>query len=109
MRTMRVAEWTAERSPEAVAGFALVFTVEGSGFLPHMVRNLVGSLVMIGAGDAPVSWVESLLRGRDRRAAAPTAPSHGLSLWRVRYDERDGMRATAVTDTVAGRAGETNR
>ena len=106
---MRVAEWTAERSPEAMAGLALVFTVEGSGFLPHMVRNLVGSLVMIGAGDAPVSWMETLLRGRDRRAAAPTAPPHGLSLWRVRYDERDGMQATAVTGTVAGRVGETNR
>jgi len=108
VRTMRAAEWTAERSPEAVAGLALVFTVEGSGFLPHMVRNVVGSLVVIGAGDAPVSWMASLLRGRDRRNAAPTAPPHGLSLWRVRYDEWDGIRATAVTDRVAGRAGETN-
>ncbi|HEY7908087.1 MAG TPA: tRNA pseudouridine(38-40) synthase TruA [Thermomicrobiales bacterium] len=108
VRTMRAAEWTAERSPEAVAGLALVFTIDGSGFLPHMVRNLVGSLVVIGAGDAPVSWMASLLRGRDRRAAAPTAPPHGLSLWRVRYDEWDGIRAMAVTDRVAGRAGETN-
>jgi tRNA pseudouridine38-40 synthase len=108
VRTMRAAEWTAERSPEAVAGLALVFTIDGSGFLPHMVRNLVGSLVRIGAGDAPVSWMASLLRGRDRRAAAPTAPPHGLSLWRVRYDEWDGIRAMAVTDRVAGRAGETN-
>jgi tRNA pseudouridine38-40 synthase len=108
VRTMRAAEWTAERSPEAVAGLALVFTIEGSGFLPHMVRNVVGSLVVIGAGDAPVSWMASLLRGRDRRNAAPTAPPHGLSLWRVRYDEWDGIRATAVTDRVAGRAGETN-
>jgi tRNA pseudouridine38-40 synthase len=108
VRTMRAAEWTAERSPEAVAGLALVFTVEGSGFLPHMVRNVVGSLVVIGAGDAPVSWMASLLRGRDRRNAAPTAPPHGLSLWRVRYDGWDGIRATAVTDRVAGRAGETN-
>jgi tRNA pseudouridine38-40 synthase len=109
VRTMRVAEWTAERSTEAVAGLALVFTIEGSGFLPHMVRNLVGSLVVIGAGDAPVSWMESLLRGRDRRRAAPTAPPHGLSLWRVRYDEWDGERVTAVTGRVAGRAGETNQ
>jgi tRNA pseudouridine38-40 synthase len=108
VRTMRSAEWTAERRPEAVAGLALVFTIEGSGFLPHMVRNLVGSLVMIGAGDAPVSWMESLLRGRDRRNAAPTAPPHGLSLWRIRYDECDGERVTAVADRVAGRAGETN-
>src|SRR5438046_2581970 len=85
-RPMRVAEWTAERSLEAVAGLALVFTIEGNGFLPHMVRNLVGSLTVIGAGDAPVSWMETLLLGRDRRHAAPTAPPYGLSLWRVRYD-----------------------
>jgi tRNA pseudouridine38-40 synthase len=106
VRTMRVAEWTAERSPEAVAGLALVFTIEGNGFLPHMVRNLVGSLTVIGAGDAPVSWMETLLRGRDRRFAAPTAPPHGLSLWQVRYDDdADGDRAT-VTDSVARRLGE---
>jgi tRNA pseudouridine38-40 synthase len=109
VRTMRAAEWAAERSTGSVAGLALVFTVEGSGFLPHMVRILVGSLVVVGAGGAPVTWMESLLRGRDRRAAAPTAPPHGLSLWRVRYDEWDGMQATAVADRVAGRAGETNR
>ena len=108
VRTMRVAEWAAERSLEAVEGFALVFTIDGSGFLPHMVRNLVGSLVMIGVGDAPVTWMVSLLRGRDRRSAAPTAPPHGLTLWRVRYDEWDGARATAVTGNVAGWVGETN-
>lgn len=90
VRTMRTAEWTAERSLEAVDGFALVFTIDGSGFLPHMVRNIVGSLVMIGAGDAPAPWMADLLRGRDRRSAAPTAPPHGLTLWRVRYEDWDG-------------------
>lgn len=108
VRTMRAAEWTAARCPEAVAGLALVFTIEGSGFLPHMVRNLVGSLVAIGTGDAPVIWIATLLRGRDRRDAAPTAPPHGLSLWRVRYDEWDGERVAAVTGAVAGRVGETD-
>jgi tRNA pseudouridine38-40 synthase len=108
VRTMRVAEWTTERNLEAMAGLALVFTIEGSGFLPHMVRNLVGSLVVIGAGGAPVVWLESLLRGRDRRRAAPTAPPHGLTLWRVYYDEWDGEQATAVTENVTGRVGETN-
>ncbi len=85
-RTMRVAEWTTERRPEAIAGLALMFTIEGDGFLPHMVRNLVGSLVAIGAGDAPVDWLERLLAGKDRRKAAATAPPHGLTLWLVRYD-----------------------
>ncbi len=99
VRTMRMAEWTAERRPEAIAGLALVFTVEGNGFLPHMVRNLVGSLVAIGAGDAPVDWVETLLAGKDRRRAAATAPPHGLTLWQVRYDQErgDGEQSAAVT------------
>jgi len=89
-----------------VMGLALVFTIEATGFLPHMVRNLVGSLVVIGAGNAPVAWMESLLRGRDRCGAAPAAPPHGLSLWRVRYDEWDDERATAVANDVIGRVGE---
>lgn len=97
VRTMRVAEWTAERRPEAIAGLALVFTVEGNGFLPHMVRNLVGSLVAIGTGDAPVDWMETLLAGKDRRRSAATAPPHGLILWRVRYDQarEDGAQSAA--------------
>ncbi len=85
VRTMRVVEWTTERRSEAIAGIALVFTIEGTGFLPHMVRNLVGSLVAIGTDDAPTDWIETLLVGKDRRLAAPTAPPHGLTLWRVRY------------------------
>src|SRR5436305_398855 len=75
-------------------GNALGFTIEGNGFLPHMVRNLVGTLMVIGARDAPVTWIEALLGGRDRRLAAPTAPPHALCLWRVRYDGWDGERAT---------------
>lgn len=109
VRAMRVAEWTAERCLEAIAGVALVFTIEGTGFLPHMVRNLVGSLAVIGAGDAPVVWMETLLAGRDRRYAAPTAPAHGLSLWQVRYDSWDGDQATTVSDVVTGRLGERDR
>lgn len=100
VRAMRAATWAAEQRMEAMTGVALVFTVEGSGFLPHMVRNMVGSLVLIGAGEAPVGWMEALLRGRDRRLAAPMAPAHGLTLWRVRYDESamEMEQATTVTE-----------
>lgn len=109
-RIVRSAEWTAERSPDAVAGLALVFTVEANGFLPHMVRNLVGSLIVVGIGDAPPTWIAELLRDRDRRRAAPTAPPHGLILWRVVYD--DGDRGTesvpARTKVDAERVGEMN-
>ena len=100
VRVMRRAAWTPARCLDGVPGNALVFTIEGSGFLPHMVRNVVGSLVVIGAGDAPVTWIEALLAGRDRRLAAPTAPPHGLCLWSVRYDASEGdERAARAADT----------
>lgn len=108
-RTLWVAEWTAERRPEAIAGLALMFTIEGDGFLPHMVRNLVGSLVRVGMGAAPANWMEMLLQARDRRLAAPTAPPHGLVLWLVRYrqNRNDGEDIRGETD--ADNAGEMRR
>lgn len=92
VRTVRAAGWAATTCAWPVAGTALVFTVEADGFLPHMVRNMVGSLAAIGQGAAPVTWIAELLRRRDRRAAGQTAPAHGLTLWRVRYadDEQAG-------------------
>ncbi|MGH7318120.1 MAG: hypothetical protein ACRELA_00600, partial [Candidatus Rokuibacteriota bacterium] len=54
-------------------------------FLHHMVRNVVGTLVEVGLGRRPSRWVSEVLVGRDRRAAGPTAPPHGLYLLRVVY------------------------
>ncbi len=109
VRTVRSAGWMAERSLDDVSGCALVFTVEASGFLPHMVRNLVGSLVLIGSGERAAEWMETLLHGRDRRSAAPTAPPQGLTLWRVTYNE-DAEKVPAITITTvdAGSVGETS-
>jgi tRNA pseudouridine38-40 synthase len=90
VRTVRVARWTVATCPWPLAGTSLTFTVEANGFLPHMVRNMVGSLVVVGRGAAPVTWIAALIEGRDRRLAGPTAPAHGLTLWRVRYDDDDG-------------------
>ncbi|CAN5358853.1 tRNA pseudouridine(38-40) synthase TruA [soil metagenome] len=59
--------------------------VTANAFLQHMVRNLVGALMRVGAGEAPPQWVESLLGRRDRRFGAPTAPAAGLYLRDVRY------------------------
>ncbi|WP_083562051.1 tRNA pseudouridine(38-40) synthase TruA [Oceanococcus atlanticus] len=64
--------------------------VEASGFLHNMVRNIVGTLLEIGAGAKPVSWMDDVLQARDRRAAGQSAPPHGLYFMRADFpDEFD--------------------
>jgi len=64
----------------------LMYRVSGSGFLHHMVRNIVGTLVEIGRGALPPSSIPNILKARNRSAAGPTAPACGLFLHRVQYD-----------------------
>jgi tRNA pseudouridine38-40 synthase len=64
----------------------LLYRVTGSGFLHHMVRNLVGTLVEIGRGSLAVADLPRILAARNRTAAGPTAPAHGLYLVEVHYD-----------------------
>jgi tRNA pseudouridine38-40 synthase len=72
--------------PRVHRGEALiVYEVTGSGFLRHMVRIIVGSLVEIGRGRKPVDWISAVIAARDRVQAGPTAPPHGLFLVRVEY------------------------
>ncbi|WP_066096710.1 tRNA pseudouridine(38-40) synthase TruA [Xanthomonas massiliensis] len=52
--------------------------VQANAFLHHMVRNIVGSLLMVGAGERAEDWIGALLAGRDRTLAGPTAPPQGL-------------------------------
>ncbi len=52
--------------------------VQANAFLHHMVRNIVGSLLMVGAGEKPEEWIGELLAGRDRNLAGPTAQPEGL-------------------------------
>jgi tRNA pseudouridine38-40 synthase len=66
-------------------GELLVYTVEATAFLRHMVRNIVGTLLEVGRGQrSPQSFAE-LLEARDRTKAGPTAPAHGLFLMEVKY------------------------
>ena len=62
-----------------------VIEVSGSGFLRHMVRTIVGTLVEVGRGRWGPAEVEQVLGGADRSAAGPTAPARGLFLTAVRY------------------------
>jgi tRNA pseudouridine38-40 synthase len=63
----------------------LIYTVRGNGFLHHMVRNLVGTFLMVGKGSLTVADVRRILELRDRSAAAATAPASGLFLVSVEY------------------------
>lgn len=59
--------------------------IRANAFLHHMVRNIAGTLAVIGRGEAGVDWVGELLRSRDRRRAGMTAPAGGLVMRRVYY------------------------
>jgi|SRR5579862_968179 len=69
----------------------LVYRIEATAFLKHMVRNIVGTLVEVGRGLRPPDVIGALLAGRDRTRAGATAPPHGLVLVEVRYRDRHGM------------------
>jgi tRNA pseudouridine38-40 synthase len=65
----------------------LVVAISADRFLHHMVRNIVGSAVLVGKGAHPPAWLGEVLASKDRRLAGPTAPAHGLFLVRVLYGE----------------------
>lgn len=62
-----------------------VYSVRGSGFLHHMVRNLVGTLILVGKGTLRAEDITRILEARDRSAAGATAPASGLYLVNVEY------------------------
>jgi tRNA pseudouridine38-40 synthase len=76
-------------------GRLIVYEIAGNGFLRHMVRIIVGTLVEIGRGRRPVEWVDEVLASRDRARAGPTAPAEGLVLACVEY-EADVLAAEGV-------------
>lgn len=66
-------------------GEELIYTVRGSGFLHHMVRNLVGTFILVGRGTQQVIDITRILEARNRSAAGATAPASGLYLVGVEY------------------------
>jgi tRNA pseudouridine38-40 synthase len=85
VRTIFSSDWQEE------AGELLVYRVRGNGFLHHMVRNLVGTMLEIGRGQFPAGSMAAILAARARSAAGPTAPAKGLFLHSVEYDEPQGL------------------
>lgn len=63
----------------------LIIAVEGAGFLWHMVRIIVGTLVEVGLGRYEPGRIDGMLSARDRQSAGPTAPPHGLYLQWIRH------------------------
>ncbi|MGH8370178.1 MAG: tRNA pseudouridine(38-40) synthase TruA [Gammaproteobacteria bacterium] len=72
-------------------GESIRVDVVANGFLHHMVRNIAGVLMAIGAGKQDVDWAQQVLAGRDRKLGGVTAPSQGLCLKAVLYPTRFGI------------------
>ncbi len=66
-------------------GEEFIYIVRGSGFLHHMVRNLVGTFVLVGKGMIDSAGLQQILEARNRSAAGATAPASGLFLMGVEY------------------------
>ncbi|MBC3766756.1 tRNA pseudouridine(38-40) synthase TruA [Neptunicella marina] len=75
-------------------GDYLVLDVQANAFLHHMVRNIVGSLIVIGKGEQPVEWMQQLLDGKDRTKSGATAKPNGLYLVHVTYPEEHALPHT---------------
>ena len=81
VRTIKKAELTTGKVDPGSVAFEFV----GDGFLRHMVRNMVGTLLEVGSERMSVDEFRTVLAGRDRSAAGPTAPARGLFLMEVFY------------------------
>jgi tRNA pseudouridine38-40 synthase len=78
--------------------------VVGQSFLHQMVRSIVGTAIEVAAGRKPVEWMRDVLDARDRAAAGPVAPAHGLTLVDVAYPSAYWPRRPAVTWPWSGLA-----
>ena len=90
VRTIFLSQW-AQRQTED--GGLLVYRVRGSGFLHHMVRNLVGTMLDVGCGRLKVEEIPAIIAARSRSAAGPTAPAKGLFLHSVEYAQGEDLLA----------------
>lgn len=85
VRTIFSSQWERRQTE---AGEMLVYTVRGNGFLHHMVRNLVGTMLDVARGYLRFEEIPAILAARRRSAAGPTAPARGLFLHSVEYPDQ---------------------
>jgi len=78
-------------------GDFIAFAIRGNAFLHHMVRNIVGSLLLVGQEDQPPEWIATLLEQGDRAVAGPTAPPQGLYLRTTYFAPRYAIPSTTKT------------
>lgn len=69
-------------------GDMIIVTLTADAFLHHMVRNIVGALIVVGNGNQPPQWLQEILENRDRSKAAPTFMPDGLYLAKIAYDAK---------------------
>jgi tRNA pseudouridine38-40 synthase len=86
VRTVYRASWRRE------GGF-WHFEVVADAFLRHMVRSMVGTLLLVGRGELDAADMSAILRQRDRRVAGPTVPARGLTLMEIAYPQGAGAAA----------------
>ncbi len=90
VRTVFTSAWRRE-------GDELIYEISGAGFLHHMVRNLVGSFILVGKGTTTWFRIREILRARDRSLAGPTAPPQGLALVSVEYPQEFTAQSSQFT------------
>lgn len=78
VRNVEYLRWVQQQS-------LILLEIKANAFLHHMVRNIMGTLLAVGAGDKPVSWVKAVLDAKDRTKASATAPAAGLYMVDVDY------------------------
>jgi tRNA pseudouridine38-40 synthase len=99
-RAVQCQSRTAMRRVESVAverrDEYLFIEIKANAFLHHMVRNIAGSLIAIGTGDQPASWLPGVLASRERRLAGITAPAGGLYFLRIDYPQEFALPVTSA-------------
>ena len=85
-------------------GSQLVIRIRGNGFLYHMIRIIVRTLLVIGTGRRAPEDIRTMLAAKDRTTAGPTVPAHGLCLCALNYDDSDmtdDVREEGTSETLA--------